>query len=177
MNTTNSEYFSQLYQKHSNSLYRFGMGMGLSHDDCLDIINDVFCRLIEKNRVIETGNIKYYLFRCFINRHKDIQKLRKNNISADINDLPSVMEVSTDEVTVEGDTIEQEERESLHRKVSFLLELLTPRQRKAVYLRYMEEMEYEEIGKLLDMNIESVRRLVFRGLEKMRKHTGKGDTR
>ena len=33
-------------------------------------------------------------------------------------------------------------------------------------------MEYEEIGKLLDMTAESVRKLVYRGLEKMRKHAG-----
>jgi len=35
--------------------------------------------------------------------------------------------------------IEEEERKMLKQKVEFLLELLTPRQRKAVYLRYMED--------------------------------------
>ena len=170
---TNNDHIAQVYKKHINSLYRFGMGMGLSHDACLDVIHDVFCRLMEKKMVFETDSIRLYLFRSFINRHIDIQKARKNIIPGDVNDLHFVMEVSLDHTNIEGYMIEKEEKETLKQKVEFLLNLLTERQRKAVYLRYMEEMEYEEIGKLLDMNTESVRKLVFRGLEKIRKYTGK----
>ena len=172
MNTIN-EHFSQLYKKYANSLYRFGMGMGISHDTCLDIIQDVFCRLLEKNVVFETINIKQYLFRSFVNRYIDIQKSRKIMISGDIGDLPFAIDVSIETNDVEECMIENEEREKLKRKVESLLKILTKRQRKAVYLRYMEEMDYEEIGKLLNMSAESVRKLVFRGLEKMRNQTGK----
>ena len=127
---------------------------------------------MKKNKAFNTENIRHYLLRSFINRHLDIQKSRKNMISTDISDLPFVMEVSLDDTTTEGYMIEEEEREKLKEKVAFLLSLLTERQRKAVYLRYMEEMEYEEIAELLNMNAESVRKLVFRGLEKLRKHAG-----
>ena len=169
MMNTAGENFSQLYEKYVNSLYRFGRGMGFSHGDCLDIIHDVFCRLIEKNKVFESGSIKHYLFRSFINRHLDIQKSRKKEISVDISNLPFSIDVSLKET---GYAIEQEERDILKQKVEFLLGMLTQRQRKAVYLRYMEEMEYEEIAALLEMNAESVRKLVFRGVEKLRKHAG-----
>ena len=162
---------SRLYKKYNNSLYRFGRGMGIPHDVCLDVIHDVFFKIMNKKKVFETNSIRHYLFRSFINRHIDIQKSRKNMITGDINDLPFVLEVSL-EKTTEDYVIEEEERERLKQKVEFLLGLLTPRQRKAVYLRYMEEMEYEEIGKLLDMNAESVRKLVFRGLEKLKKNAG-----
>ena len=166
-----NEYFSQLYKKHVNSLYRFGIGKGFSHDACLDIIHDIFCKLIEKNTVFETDNIKHYLFRCFINRHMDIQKSRKNVIQTDVNDLPFVLDVSLENSTEEN-MIEDEEKERLKQKVDFLLGLLSDRQRTAVYLRFMEEMEYDEIGNLLNMNAESVRKLVFRALEKLRKYKG-----
>lgn len=172
MNTIN-ENISRLYKKYSNSLYRFGLGMGIAHDVCLDIIHDVFYRLIEKKRVFETDSIRHYLFRSFINRHIDIQKSQKKIISTDIGDLPFEIEVSLEDTTGEEYMIEEEDKKALKQKVEFLLSLLTPRQRKAVYLRYMEEMEYEEIGKLMDMTAESVRKLVFRGLEKLRKHAGK----
>ena len=171
MMTATNENFSQLYKKYINSLYRFGMGMGLSHDACLDIIHDVFCKLIEKNKVFDADSIKHYLFRSFINRHHDIQK-SKGKISGSIDELPFAIEVSLDDTATAGYDIEQEEMTALKQKVEFLLGILTQRQRKAVYLRYMEAMEYEEIGKLMDMNTESVRKLVFRGLEKLRKHAG-----
>lgn len=167
---TTDEYFSQLYKKYHNSLYRFGMGMGLSHDVCLDVINDIFCGLIEKNVMLETNSIKHYLFRCFINRHINIRRSRRNEISGKVKDLPFELESSIEDTNIEGYMIEQEEMKTLKNKVDFLLGLLTQRQRKAIYLRFMEEMEYDEIGKLLDINIESVRMLVFRGLEKMRNH-------
>ena len=167
MNAAN-DYFSQLYKTNITSLYRFGKGMGLSHDACLDIIHDIFCRLIEKNRVFETISVKQFLFRSFINRHIDIQKSRKKMINGeDINHLPFVIEVS-----LEDTAIEQEEKEILKQKVDYLLDILTPRQRKAVYLRFMEEMEYEDIAIIMDMSSESVRKLVFRGFEKIRNHAG-----
>ena len=146
--------------------------MGLSHDTCLDVIHDVFCRIIEKGTVFETNSIKHYLFRSFMNRYLDIQKSRKREISGDGNELPYLIEVSLEETTAEDYIIHQEEKERLKQKVEFLLGILTHRQREAIYLRYMEEMEYEEIGKLLDMTAESVRKLVFRGLEKIRKQVG-----
>jgi len=171
MNIT-TEDFSQLYKKYVNSLYRFGIGMGISHNVCLDIIHDVFCRLIEKNETFETVSVRHYLFRCFINRYLDIQKSHKSVNSENFSELPFVIEVSIEDASIEGYMIEEEEKEKLKQKVEFLLGLLTQRQRKAVYLRYMEEMEYDEIGELLDMSAESVRKLVFRGLEKLRKHAG-----
>jgi len=173
MNTAYN-FFSQLYKKYRNRLYGFGIGMKISHDTCLDIIHDVFIGLIEKNIVFDgfnEDNIKQYLFRSFINRYLDIQKSRKREIYGDINDFTFEIEVSlVDDNNVERDIIEQEENEKLKQKMEFLLDILTDRQRKAIYLRYMEEMEYEDIGKLLDMTAESARKLVFRGLEKIRKH-------
>ena len=163
-----------LYNKYVKSLYKFGMGMGVSHDACLDIIQDIFCNLIETNKTFETDSIKRYLFRSFINRHINIQKSRKNMTYSDISDLPFDIEVSlVENTTVEEEIFQEEEQQALKERIKFLLSLLTDRQRKAVYLRYMEEMEYKEIGKILDMNEESVRKLVFRGLEKIRKHAGK----
>ncbi|MCL2651391.1 MAG: RNA polymerase sigma factor [Candidatus Azobacteroides sp.] len=171
MNTVN-EKFSQIYKQYINSLYRFGISMGIPHDTCLDIIHDVFCKLIKKNEVFETDCMKSYLFRCFTNRYIDIKKSQKNVISGDFNDLPFTIEVSLEDTSIEGYMIEEEEKEALKQKIEFLLGFLTPRQRKAIYLRYMEEMEYDEIAELLDMSAESVRKLVFRGLEKLRKHAG-----
>jgi len=98
MNLINDN-ISHIYKKYVGSLYRFGMGMGLSHDACLDVIHDVFCKLMKKNKVFETDSIKHYLFRSFINRHIDIQKFRKNMIPMDIDELPFVIEISVENTT------------------------------------------------------------------------------
>ena len=172
MNTSN-DYFSQLYKKYLNILYGYGIVSGIAHDTCLDIIQDVFCNLIEKNMSLENKNIKPYLFRSFINRYIDIQRSRKNMISIDINDLPLEMKLSAEDMTSEEDMVEKEETEANKKKqVEILLSHLPLKQRKAVYLRYVEEMEYKEIGKQLNIKVESARIMVFRGIEKLRNLVG-----
>ncbi len=155
---------SSLYDAHVNGLHSYGTGLGFSHDACMDAIQDVFCKLFFKIETINAETAKYYLFRSFRNRLIDLYKSKKKEIAyPDISDLPFHVEV-----TVVDTLIEEEEQEQIKKKVDQLMGMLTQRQREAIYLRYMEELEYDEIGKILRMNAESVRKLVFRGIEKLR---------
>lgn len=45
---------------------------------------------------------------------------------------------------------------------------LSPRQKEAIYLKFVSNLSYEEISKVMQMNYQSARNLVFRGLEKLR---------
>ena len=159
--------FSEIYTNHVSSLYSYGLSLGFCHDICLDAIQDIFCRLYQK-KPAEIGNIKYYLFRSLRNKLIDVQRSEKKDILQDINDLPFSVEVSV----TEDQMIVQEERELMIKKVESLMKKLTDRQREAIYLRYMQELEYDEIGRLMNMNAESVRKLVYRGIEKLRQETG-----
>ena len=67
--------------------------------------------------------------------------------------------------------ISEEETQKLKKIVEDLLKELTPRQREAIYLRYMQEMDYEDIAVLLNMNVNSARRLVSRGIDSLRDKT------
>jgi len=49
-----------------------------------------------------------------------------------------------------------------------MLDQLSPRQRKAIVLYYIEEKKYEEICVILEMNYQSVRNLIHRGMSKLR---------
>ncbi|MBK7711832.1 MAG: sigma-70 region 4 domain-containing protein [Bacteroidales bacterium] len=49
-----------------------------------------------------------------------------------------------------------------------MLNLLPPRQRHVIYLRYFEEMEFENISQVMNMNVQSVRNSISRGLQVMR---------
>ena len=66
-------------------------------------------------------------------------------------------------------------RETIHRRnkrVDFLLKSLTPRQRKAFQLYYIEERKYDEICELMHMNYHSERNLVHRGMLRLRQAVG-----
>jgi RNA polymerase sigma factor (sigma-70 family) len=52
--------------------------------------------------------------------------------------------------------------------VSRLLGFLSPRQRTAIELYYIEERKYEDICDIMQMNYQSVRNLIHRGMMRLR---------
>ncbi|MCK9303950.1 MAG: RNA polymerase sigma factor [Bacteroidales bacterium] len=163
----NEKSFFNIYESSVHSLYSYGIAQGFSHDQCLDAIQDIFLKLyINKSKLHHINNLRFYLLRSFKNRLFDI--IRKNRKSEPLTDknLPFAVEVSVSELLEH-----KEEQSFLKRKVEKILSLLTDRQREAVYLRYMQDLDYEEIATMMDMQSESVRKLVFRALESVRKET------
>jgi RNA polymerase sigma factor (sigma-70 family) len=65
----------------------------------------------------------------------------------------------------------KEKQALLVKKVEALLETLTERQKEAVYLRYMNEMEYEDIARLMNITADSAKQLVHRGIQFIRKNS------
>lgn len=77
-------------------------------------------------------------------------------------------------ITVSGlDYIEEEEeRKEIAEQIENMLCSLTGRQREAIYLRYMQELEYDEIAVLLNLTTKGTRKLIYRAIERMREQYG-----
>ena len=69
---------------------------------------------------------------------------------------------------VEDDYMENEQRKNEFSLIKRLLNQLSPRQREALTLYYIEEKKYEDICEIMNMNYQSVRNLMHRGLSKLR---------
>jgi RNA polymerase sigma factor (sigma-70 family) len=60
----------------------------------------------------------------------------------------------------------------VQQKVEKLLNSLSPSQKEAVYLRYIQELEYDQISEIMEKNEVAVRKLVSQAILKIRKkHT------
>ena len=161
----NYEAFSVIYNGYINDLLSYGISLGFSEENCRDAAHDVFFKIFtEKKRLSSVKNPTSYLFRSFRNHLFNIQK-RQNRLS---HDFTFEKNTFTTEITILDTLIDEEENQKLKNLVEELLKELTPRQREAIYLRYMQEMDYEEIALLLNMNVNSTRRLVSRGIESLR---------
>lgn len=162
------EAFSRIYNLYINDLLSYGVSLGFAEETCRDAAHDLFFKIYtEKNRLSSVKNPTSYLFRSFRNHLFNIQK-RQNRLSPDLTLEKSAF---TTEITILDSMISEEETQKLKRIVEDLLKELTPRQREAIYLRYMQEMDYEDIAVLLDMNVNSARRLVSRGIDSLRDKT------
>jgi len=163
-----SENYAIIYRQYLNSLLGYGMGFGISKELCMDGIQEVFCRLFSKK--IDLNNkqeVKFFLFRCLKNCLINL-KQKKDSGVVYTDQLPLTYSI---EVTVLDNILDEEQSQQLKTKVENLLSLLSDRQREAIYLRYMQEMEYEEIAVVMKLNPESVRKLVYRGMKNIRKQT------
>lgn len=164
--------FATIYTLTADDLRAYGLGLGGDDDTCKDVIHDLFYHLYVRRRSLQdVENIWSYLFRAFRNR-----LLNAHKKSARFLDMEQGTQPFSVEVSVLDTLIDAEERERLKRIVEELLAELTPRQREAVYLRYMQNLDYGEIAKLLDMNVESVRKLVYRAMVSLRRKAKSGSS-
>ena len=156
--------FSQLYNLHINVLFNNGLKLTIDKELLKDCIHDIFVKLYTKKDELGTiDNLRSYLFISLKNKLCD--ELRRRMYMSDT----AVEEVSISTPTdVEDDYMEEEQRKNEFSLVRRLLDQLSPRQREALTLYYIEEKKYEDICEIMNMNYQSVRNLMHRGLTKLR---------
>lgn len=161
--------FTELYQYYVKRLYSFGIGFGFSEDTCKDAIQDVFYKIYRhRMHLNEVGDHKSYIFTCFKNRLYDIMKSRKKQVQVPINEIPFYINV-----TVLDNLVSDEEKTFLRERINYFLSLLSDRQREAIYLHFIEELDYKQIAGMMNAKVESVRTMVYRGLKIIKLNTNK----
>ena len=122
---------------------------------------------VKKDELGVIDNLKSYLFISLKNKLCD--ELRKRMYMSDT----AVEEINVVSSTdVEDDYMEEEKTRNNLLLVNNLMDQLSPRQREALTLYYIEEKKYEDICEIMDMNYQSVRNLMHRGLTKLRALVG-----
>lgn len=156
--------FSSLYDLYINMLYNYGHKLTTDKELLKDCIHDVFVRLyMRRSEVCSIENFKSYMFISL-----------KNKLCDEIRKKVYMSETAVEEINpaasdnVEESFLDQEKEEWNNIMVDRLLKQLSPRQREALTLYYIEEKKYEDICEIMSMNYQSVRNLMHRGLTKLR---------
>lgn len=161
----NDEAFTFIYNKYVDVLLSYGVGLGFDREILKDAIHDVFVRLYSNREHLEgVKQLKYYLFRSLKNRLLDIVKSPASGHS-NIEDYEFKFYIKAD---VLDEMIAEEETKYIQSKIEYMLNCLTNKQREIIYLRFIHEMEYEEVAKLLDISIHASRKLVSRAIKRIR---------
>lgn len=163
--TGDNEAFSDIYQKYVQSLFLYGLQLTSNRELIKDCIHDLFVKLYNnRDKIGEIENIKVYLF--VLLKNILIDEFRR---SAKISPTDDPFSLNSEkEMSVEEKFIDREENFSTQQKVEDMMSVLTLRQRKVIFYRFIEEMNIKEIGELMDMNYQSVVNLIQRALTKIR---------
>jgi len=159
------EAFAVLYNHHVNTLYNYGIKLCKDKDIVKDALQDLFLELfLNRDKLrISHEHLKFYLLLAL--KRNLIKKLKSGRkVSHEFNEALDF----EPQYSIEFQIMEQERDEEINRKVSDAIRQLPPKQKEAIYLRYNESLEYEEISAILEITVESVRKQVHRALKAVR---------
>jgi RNA polymerase sigma factor (sigma-70 family) len=157
--------FSEIFLACHDDLYRYGIKLSRDPETVNDCIQNLFLKLWKnRNNLKPVKDIKPYLFKSLRNHIIDIIELKRETLQID----QDIEEMFIIEFTAEDFMISSQVEKETQQKVINLLNRLTPRQRHVIYLRYFEELEFETIAQIMDMQVQSVRNSITRGLQVMR---------
>ena len=154
--------FTEIYNAFFRLLYNYGCKFTSDKDLVKDAIHDLFVKLWEKRCDVNiVTSLKYYLLKAM--RHKMLDALeKKKKLSLGQENLSeSHFEfVLPYESLLISHQLSQEQQARLLRAVN----LLTPRQKEAIFLRYYNSMSYEEIAALMSLSVDSCYNLISKAL-------------
>lgn len=160
----NYSILGEIFEENFKELYFYGLKLVPVSDLVKDTIQDVFLDIWSRRTEMNTiENIKAYLFvslRRKLLRH--VTKLRKESTLDQSGDEPFVL-------TFEDFLVKKETDTKVTRALVKSLQQLTERQREVILLRFNHELEFQDMATIMDMNVQSVRNLLFRALEHIRK--------
>ncbi|MEH0152528.1 sigma-70 family RNA polymerase sigma factor [Limibacter armeniacum] len=143
-----------------------GYGVKISKDEALtkDTVQELFCKLWNNRvKLSDVRSIESYLLRSM--RNNIIRALSKDGKLVDI-DENQPTEVAQSH---EKEMINEEQSESLSKNISLAMDKLSGRQREAVYLKYYKGLSYEEISEIMGLQYQSVRNVIHRAINVLRK--------
>jgi RNA polymerase sigma factor (sigma-70 family) len=161
----NKEAIGTIFLLVHDDLYRYGLKLAGNPNLVEDSIQDLFLQLWKNRQNLKpVDNLKPYLFKSFRNHMIDNLELRHPVVHIE-SDFEHPFEVI---YSHEDFIIGQQVSEENLMKITDALNNLSPRQREAIYLRFFEALDFDTIAIIMDMNVQSVRNTLHRGLQALR---------
>lgn len=156
--------YKELYELHFKDLLNYGSYLCRQEALVEDAIHDVFVNLYKYNQTLaDNVNIKHYLFSCL--RRQIAKSMRKSFL------------FSIENSTIKEDTVDSKEDLMIHNEsdkqilqaLKSELENLTDHQREIIYLRFGQDLSYEQIADVMGISVNSSRTLLYRSIKLLRK--------
>lgn len=162
----NIQALEALYNAYAGTLYSYGMMIAKDEDKVKDAIHDLFVYLWQVRDKISTPNsTKAYLLVSLRRRLLD-KGTGINKMTVSMEDLNELKPVTAGP---EDLWIGAEQNAINAVKLQNAIQSLSLRQQEIIHMRYFQQLEYEEIGRILDMNYQSARNLLTRAISALRK--------
>lgn len=154
----------QLFSAYYPLLLRYGSKICGDRSLLEDCIQDLFAEIWQSKSKPDIQSVQAYLLKAL--KYKIYKKQR----------LPLTRQISDDqpdemlfEVSHDNFMIEQQEDLSRKQRIINAMQGLSSRQREIIYLKVYQELSYEEISEIMNINYQVARNLMSQAIKALRK--------
>ncbi|MFJ7362552.1 RNA polymerase sigma factor [Peribacillus frigoritolerans] len=144
-----------------NIVYRYLRKLGISQADAEDVVQETAYKYLLYYDTIQTSKIRSWLIRVSLNFHYDqCRKQRRYDLNLNEGLLETDKKELPEVVFLEKERI---------REVGYALSKVKPHYQELLLLKYQSGLSYEEISKLLEKPISSIKTNLFRARKQLAK--------
>ncbi|MBN9379952.1 MAG: sigma-70 family RNA polymerase sigma factor [Chitinophagaceae bacterium] len=156
------EAFAALFREHYGILYRFGNKFTTDTELLEDSIQELFIELWQAKSQAPVLSVKAYLLKSL--KYKLLKAFRHNGKILPIHDNGDI----PFELSHETLLISQQESDEKKRQVIRALERLSHRQKEIIYLKYYQNLSYEEVSEIMNINYQVARNLLYQAIKSLK---------
>ncbi len=158
--------FAYYYQLYINDLYAYGISLGGESEIVKDVIQDIFLNVYFREKDFSSpDHLKHFLLKSLKNSLYNIYNSKAATTMTRIADEGLDFTITP---TVLDRIIAEEDRVIIKQQIEDLLARLTSRQKEAIYLRYIQELEYMDIARIMNITQHAARKLISRSLKRLK---------
>jgi RNA polymerase sigma-70 factor (ECF subfamily) len=158
------EAYDELVRRHQERIYATIYHMTANHEDANDLAQESFIKAFQALKSFKGGSSFYtWLYRIAVNKTINFLKQRKNRMHMSLNDLDLNAEHDPDLLALISDNTPRRAAglTELQEKLNEALLKLSEPHRLVVVLHDVQGQSHEEIAKIMDCNIGTVRSRLF----------------
>jgi RNA polymerase sigma-70 factor, ECF subfamily len=156
--------YDELVRRHQERIYATIYHMTSNHEDANDLAQDAFVKAFHSIKSFKGGSSFYtWLYRIAVNKTINFLKQRNRRMHMSLNDLDFNAENDPDMVALVSDNTPRRDAAlaELQEKLNAAMMKLSEPHRLAVVLHDVQGMSHEDIAKVMDCNIGTVRSRLF----------------
>ena len=157
-----NEAFGVLVKRHQNRIYRLICYTLGNRDNAEDLSQEAFLRAYQSIRSFRfKANFFTWIYRITVN--VCLREMRRKKVFYSL-------EVGRSEPSYDEDQLGRMEKDEAVKQLYLSLDCLKEREKMVLVLREIEELSYDEIGRIMDYPLGTVKSAISRAREKLRHH-------